>query len=327
MWEKINPEFAGLLREFDGFLKEQLPEKSGFLSEVSRTVVTAGGKRLRPAFVLLFAGFGTSTPDDPRFKERLFSAAAAVELLHTATLVHDDIIDEAHLRRGNVTVSGKYGTNIAVYTGDYLLVKSLSLLAKSELDVSHLSEVARGLASVCIGEVDQFYQKFQLTSPLHYLKRITRKTALLFSVSAALGAKLAGLSDTEIKHAASFGLYFGTAFQIYDDLLDLKSDPRMAGKPVLKDLKDGIVTLPFILAAKHSESVRKSIELFFDSRDERLADEIISSVFRTGGTQDAADMMKRYAEKALKKLSLFPNGSEKAIFTALLNMMFLSPAI
>lgn len=323
MWENIDREFAGHLSNFEEYLKSRLNNKGSFLNQIANTVLNSGGKRLRPAFVILFATLDSFEKlNDEEFRNRLFNAAAAIEILHTATLVHDDIIDDADTRRGRITVSKEYGTKIAVYSGDYLLVKAMSLLAESGLETDNLKALAKGMAAICMGEVDQFFQKFQMTSELSYLKRITKKTAILFSISAAIGAKIGNLPDKDIKNAAKFGLYYGSAFQIRDDILDLKSNEKTEGKPVLKDLAHGIVTLPLIIAAKNNPKINDAINGFFETKDVSLSKEIINEVLKTDSIGKSQDVLNKYLRKSKDILSKLPAGHSSDILLTLCESMY-----
>ena len=157
-------------------------------------------------------------------RSRIFPAAASVEILHAATLVYDDIIDNAKIRRGQQTISEKHNTNLAVYTGDYLLTKSLRLLLETGLKPEKLDVLARSISLLCEGEVEQYLSKYSVVSVYQYLKRILSKTGILFSASMILGAKTAYLSDDETRRFGHFGMCFGAAFQIRDDLKDLLSE-------------------------------------------------------------------------------------------------------
>ncbi|MDP4152077.1 MAG: polyprenyl synthetase family protein [Bacillota bacterium] len=323
MWRQIDSEFAELINEFECFLEKQLPQKGGFLSEVSKKVIQSGGKRLRPAFTILFSMMGEKDIfTDKEYKERVFHTAAAIEILHTATLIHDDIIDSADTRRGKPTVSCSYGTSMAVYTGDFLLVQTMLLLSKSGLDIEYLNTAAKGMEAVCLGEVDQYYQKYKITTVYSYLKRIIKKTALLFSVSATLGARLSGLSDETIKNAAHFGLNFGTAFQLRDDMLDLSSNKNDTGKPVLKDLKDGVITLPLILTARDNKKIRSEIEQFFGSRDDAFADSILKDVIEAGGALKMQGILEKYVIRAKKRLNMMPESKARNILADIVNVIY-----
>lgn len=297
MWDKhtfIKEEMAAL----DSYIQAKFPQKGGFLNDTSKKVLLSGGKRLRPMLLILSSMFGEYS------REKVFPVAAAIETLHTATLVHDDIIDNAETRRGEPSVSAKHGINLAVYTGDYLLVKAVLLLSEAGLPAEKLKEVARALQMVCIGEVEQYMGRHKMPTPRQYLKRIMRKTGILLSASCALGAFSTGCSDEQVKLLGRFGMYYGTAFQIRDDLLDLEATADGIGKPVINDLREGIATIPVIMAARRDENLRRQMKDFFAGTGN--ARQIISNTLAAGGTEEARRLKEKYADKSLKLLKYFP---------------------
>ena len=297
MWSKF-PVINEELTAFEEYLETVLVSRSEFLTNASKDAVLSGGKRLRPAFTILAALHGDYD------RKRVFPAAASVEILHAATLVHDDIIDNAKTRRGKETLSEKHNTNLAVYTGDYLLTKSLKLLIKTGLKPEKLDVLARAITLLCEGEVDQYLNKYSVSSVYNYLKRILGKTGVLFSASMALGAKIANLSDEVARYFSRFGLSFGAAFQIRDDLLDILSDPSKEGKPVLNDLKEGIATLPVIMAVKNDPNILNEVNVFFDGHGD--INSILNYIKSSGGVKDTEKLMNRYKEKCRSYINKIP---------------------
>lgn len=297
MWDKqtcIKEEMAAL----EAYLGEKFPQDGGFLNQASQRVILSGGKRLRPMLLILSSMFGEYSRD------KVFPVAAAIETLHAATLVHDDIIDNAETRRGEPSVSAKHGINLAVYTGDYLLVKAVLLLSEAGLPMEKLKEVTRALEMVCRGEVDQYLGRHQIPTPRQYLKRIMRKTGILLSASCALGAFSTGCSEEQVKLLGRFGMYYGAAFQIRDDLLDLEATPAGIGKPVINDLKEGIATIPVILAARRDENLRRQLLEFFAGVGD--ARKIVAATLKIGGAEEARRLQERYVAKSLRLLRGFP---------------------
>ena len=297
MWSKY-PVINEELTAFEEYLETVLVSRSKFLTNASKDAVLSGGKRLRPAFTIIAALHGKYD------REKVFPAAASVEILHAATLVHDDIIDNAKTRRGKETLSEKHNTNLAVYTGDYLLTKSLKLLIKTGLKPEKLDVLARAITLLCEGEVDQYLNKYSVSSVYNYLKRILGKTGVLFSASLVLGAKTANLSDDITRHFGRFGLSFGAAFQIRDDLLDIFSDSTKEGKPVLNDLKEGIATLPVIMAVKNNPNILKEVNVFFDGHGD--INSILKSIKSSGGVRDTEKLKDRYKEKCRLYIEKIP---------------------
>lgn len=297
MWDNY-PEIKTELAAFEEYLAGKLSSRNDFLQTACRNAVLSGGKRLRPAFTIITAMSGNYR------REVVFPAAAAVEVLHTATLMHDDIIDCAKTRRGQPTVSEKHSINLAVYTGDYLLAKSLRLLVETGLQPERLDVVARAVSMLCEGEIDQYLSKYEIAGVHSYLKRIIRKTGILFSASCVLGAKAGELDENSLKLYGHFGLSFGTAFQIKDDILDMESSERVEGKPVINDLKEGIVTLPVIYAVRNNPELRAEIEQFFDGKGD--VRKILKRLTSSGGQKASHALKQKYADKCRKYLSQLP---------------------
>jgi len=298
LWDNY-PEIKTELAAFEEYLAEKLSSHNDFLQTACRNAVLSGGKRLRPAFTIITAMSGNYR------REVVFPAAAAIEVLHTATLIHDDIIDCAKTRRGQLTVAEKHGINLAVYTGDYLLAKALRLLVETRMKPERLDMLAKAVSMLCEGEIDQYLGKYEIASVHNYLKRIMRKTGILFSAACLLGAKAGELDEDSIRLYGRFGLSFGTAFQIKDDLLDMESSERVEGKPVINDLKEGIVTLPVIYAVRNNPELRDEIREFFDGKGD--VRQILNRVASAGGPRDSQALKQKYVERCRKYLSQLPD--------------------
>ena len=233
---------------------------SGHADEVgipAADTLAAGGKRVRP--LLVFCAAPRAALADPAIRQRLLSAAAAVELVHMATLVHDDLLDGATMRRGRPTVAQSLGAERAVSTGDFLFARAFGELTRtaSPAAVSALAVAALHLSQ---GEIDQQRAAFDLTlTEEAYLSRCRRKTAALFSVACRLGAQVGGAGPQGTERLAAFGENVGMAFQIFDDILDLAGAPAATGKRRGTDLCDGTVTLPVILAMRLEPGLRPHV--------------------------------------------------------------------
>jgi geranylgeranyl pyrophosphate synthase len=247
------PHVLPLLEQVEVLLAEVAAGHGAVLAEHAGSTIAAGGKRLRPLLVILAAG-GPVEPADG-----LVRAAAAVELVHSATLVHDDVLDVASLRRGRPTVFAAAGRQAAKQTGDLLFSRAFTLLAANgdPEQVRALSDAGSALAR---GELLQRADAFDATIPLErYLRRCELKTARLFEAACMLGALEAGGRDGRAHVAEAlreFGRRIGLAFQILDDVLDVEGPPERTGKHRGTDLLDGTVTLPFILARERDPSLR-----------------------------------------------------------------------
>ena len=281
----------------------------GELAEACTQTLQAGGKRLRPLLVLLAAR--NTAPLDGA----VVRAASAVELLHMATLVHDDVLDGAELRRGLPTVYKQFGGEAAVSAGDYLLAQAFNQLvgAREAAAVELLSRVALGLSE---GERLQSDQAFRETLTIdEYLHRCRLKTADLFAACGRLGARLSGLSADTVEALGAFGDSLGLAFQILDDILDLTGDETETGKRRGTDLRDGTVTLPVVLALEARPDIGPRLQRC--GSDEECLHGVIEDVAASGGVDRAREMAVGYMEDARRRLGECRGGFEKALLNEL----------
>lgn len=271
-----------------------------------RELIESGGKMLRPAFLILASRFGEF------YSDKIYNLAAVVEMLHMATLIHDDIIDDAPLRRGDETIQSKYGKNYAVFMGDYLFSKCFMLVSDGT-SIENLKKISKIIARICIGEIEQFSQKFSRSVSINkYLKRIAAKTAALFSLSFYIGASESGCSEKFCKNIGKAGYNLGMAFQIIDDILDFSSDELVIGKPVGNDLKEGIFTLPLIYALQRDSGELEGI-LKMESYSSSDIKRIVEIVNNSGGIDMARELAKKYTEKTFKHISVLPESNNKKI--------------
>ncbi len=310
-----NPTLAQQLAAVDQRLHDITRCREKIIQDAAVDLIEAPGKRLRPALALLSASYGTAT-------ESVIDVAAAVELLHMATLVHDDIIDEVKLRRGVQTTQARFGKDVAVYTGDFLFVKCFQLLSEVQA-ADRLPELARAMQIICEGEVNQYSSRY-LTRPsvLGYMRRIRGKTAVLFALAAAIGAKQAQCTEKQIKLLSRYGLYLGMAFQIQDDILDLVSTDENIGKPVGNDIKEGIYTLPVIFALMHSEWGPKVKDLLSVAADRKVIQDIAGMVKQADGIKRSRQVLAKYLKKAEQALAQLPANQSKQTLQLLLEVPF-----
>lgn len=321
------------LLELERRLREDLGAGGPFLRREGLRLLDSGGKRLRPAMTISAGHLGAYE------RERVLPAAAAIELIHMATLVHDDVIDEAKTRRGSATTFARHGAHTAVYSGDWLLVKALRSLSAMDAPLagggpqgsaapkrsSVPDALVSGLESLCAGEVDQYLGRGRIPSLRAYLSRIERKTAALFAASCAAGAAAAGLDERVVRHCGAFGRAFGIAFQIQDDLLDVGALDAPAGKPTAHDLRQGIATLPYLLAARSSKAYRERLEAFFREAAAAEPTDALSApvrrltqeMERLGGIEAARATVLRYENEAREHLSMLPASSGRDMLAAL----------
>ncbi|MEN6325290.1 MAG: polyprenyl synthetase family protein [Syntrophomonas sp.] len=271
------------------------------LNDASSHLIKAGGKRLRPAFALLSARLFTEDLKD------VIPIAVALELIHMASLVHDDVIDNSSTRRGTVTVKSEWGNRVSIYAGDYILAKALSMVAKYQR--SEIVDVlAEASMKICEGEVIQMLSCYNVTLGLkNYLRRIERKTALLISVSCQLGAMVANASPEQVKAVKDYGYFLGMAFQVTDDILDIIADEQVLGKPTGSDIRQGVITLPALYALKHSPHCEELAKLLASPEScAHYTERIIDIITDTDGIDYAYYITRHYARKAQEQLKYLP---------------------
>jgi geranylgeranyl pyrophosphate synthase len=265
----------------------------------------AGGKRLRPTLTLMAASFY------PVDKEKAYSLAAAVELLHTATLVHDDLIDNSLFRRGLPTLSASWSPGATILTGDYLFARSAELAAETE-NVRVIMIFAQTLRTIVGGELQQLFRDGQGNIPTmeEYHQRIYAKTASLFAAGTQTGSILCGAPENEIQALRDYGYHLGMAFQVVDDILDFQGDEDRIGKPVANDLRQGIATLPvmcFVRKSPDHPTILKAV------RREPINDEDILAVVEqirvSGCVDEAMTEARRFARQAQADLEVLPDNA------------------
>ncbi len=285
------------MRQFVGDSNETLAEAIDYL-------VDAGGKRLRPIVVLLATRF------QPTDAEKAASLAAAVEMLHTATLVHDDLIDNALFRRGSPTLNAKWSPGATILTGDYMFSRSASLAAETE-SVRIVKVFATTLMTIVNGELQQLFNNGHDAAPPtleEYHQRIFAKTASLFAASAKMGGILAKLPEARIQTLYDYGYHLGMAFQVMDDILDFQGDEARLGKPVANDLRQGIITLPVLhFLENHPDHpiIMKAAARLHPTEDEIRA--VVAEIRESGSLQRALDEARRFAMQAKKALQSLPD--------------------
>ncbi|NPV26345.1 MAG: heptaprenyl diphosphate synthase [Firmicutes bacterium] len=271
------------------------------LTETSTHLLQAGGKRLRPAFVLLAGRLCQHS------LERLLPLAMALEMIHMASLVHDDVIDASLTRRGVATVKAQWGNRVSIHTGDYLFAKSLALVSQynNPRIIKILADVS---VEMCEGEIQQIATAFDTRQSVRdYLLRIKRKTALLISTSCQLGAMVSGAPERVIWALTRYGHYLGMAFQITDDILDLTADEKTLGKPVGSDIRQGIITLPIIRALRTSSDRRQLERLVAKvKKTNQDVEDIIELVIAAGGVDYSFAVTQAYLAKAKAELEHLP---------------------
>jgi octaprenyl-diphosphate synthase len=292
------------MREVDAVIALKLASGVPLVGEVSRYIISSGGKRLRPALLLLICGAlgyqGTQR----------FNLAAVVEFIHTATLLHDDVVDESTLRRGRPTANERFGNPASVLVGDFLYSRAFQMMLDAH-DMRVMEILADATNVIAEGEVMQLMNMHDpALDEAAYLQVIRSKTAKLFEASARLGAVLAGASPQVEQACADYGQALGTAFQVIDDVLDYTGTAQELGKNLGDDLREGKVTLPLIAAmrrgtAEQSELIRRAIET---SGLEEL-DHIIAIVRETGALDVAHEAAAGEAQRAMSAAQQLPENT------------------
>lgn len=285
-------------------LEETIHSDSLLLKRASLHTLQAGGKRIRPVFVLLAGKFGQYDINVMK------NVAVALELIHMASLVHDDVIDDADLRRGQPTVKAKWDNKTAMYTGDFIFALALELMSDINKPMAH-KILANTIFEVAVGEIQQIKDKYVFDQNLRaYLRRIKRKTALLISASCQLGAIAADVEESIHKKLFKFGYYVGMAFQITDDILDFTSSEEELGKPAGSDLLQGNITAP-VLYAMENERIRKEIERVHINMEPAQIQYIISLIKESGAIEKSIALSDMYLDKALSVLEELPANKTK----------------
>ena len=281
----------------DALIRRRLASDVVLINQVAGYIIGAGGKRLRPMLLLLAAGaFGHRGADAHQL-------AAVVEFIHTATLLHDDVVDESDLRRGRKTANAVWGNAASVLVGDFLYSRSFQLMVELER-VAVMQILADTTNLIAEGEV---LQLLHVRNPdideAAYLRVIERKTAVLFAAATRLGALLAGADEAMQQRLHDYGLNLGYAFQIADDVLDYASDAQTMGKNLGDDLGEGKATLPLIHAIVHSDAAtRATLRAAIEHGDTGAMPEVLAAIHATGGLDYSRTRAREYADAAERAL-------------------------
>jgi geranylgeranyl pyrophosphate synthase len=290
------------LRAVEAKLREAtLDNQHPALTSALEQLLASGGKRVRPAVALLSARLFDAEP------ERAVALAAAIEMLHTATLVHDDLIDGSLLRRGLPTLNAQWTPGATVLTGDFLFARAAELAAETD-SVRVMSVFSRTLMIIVNGEINQMFVGRGEALREGYLNRIYAKTASLFAVAAEAAAILGDTDEATIAAMRFFGREIGMAFQIVDDVLDFTSDEARLGKPVGSDLRQGLFTLPVLYYMEQHPDDRDIAALLMGrSGDGERVDRVVRAVRASGAVKQALNEAKAYVARAQSKLATMPH--------------------
>jgi all-trans-nonaprenyl-diphosphate synthase len=306
------------------------PPHSQDLADTVRQSLSSGGKYLRPTITLLM---GSATCNDRRepHSHALIEAAAVTEMIHVATLLHDDVIDQSDLRRGQKTARAVWGNKMAVLGGDYLLAQASVKLAKLG-NTRLVSIFAWVLSDLCNGEVEQMQASYPPPNALwesesqweSYFRKTFCKTASLFSAGCESAGVLNSLTEAEIQGLKAYGRHLGIAFQIMDDLLDYTATEEELGKPVLGDVRNGLINAPILLALESDHltpasrlALRKAMQTLFKGPDVKAAEEIQTLLLDCNALEETRQLARRQIQSALDSINFIPDSPERSALQAL----------
>ncbi len=305
------------LKEFEAYFKNTLKSDIPLLHTVLDFLYRAKGKQLRPMFVFLSAKIHGETNEYTRL------AACSIELLHTGTLVHDDVVDESYERRGVFSINALWRNKLAVLTGDYILAKGLMLQAEHE-KFNFLKLISRAVQEMSEGEILQIKKSRRLNiNEAEYFEIIRKKTASLIATSMALGASSVTGDQKIIEEMYEIGLDAGVVFQIKDDIFDYQPTGIM-GKPSGNDIREKKITLPLLYVLNKTSAAEKKRILRLikkGSNDQKIIDELIQLVRDQGGIDYAKQKMHEIKEKALKNLNKFPESDARTSLAELIEYL------
>lgn len=297
-------------------IEKSLSGTKGAICDMCSHMVKAGGKRIRPMLVL-YSGLAFSGLSD-----QLINASVAAELIHMASLVHDDIIDNSDFRRSKPSVNHLWGNHFSVLCGDYLFARAFGILSGGRL-LNSLDLMIEAIENMCEGEIKQAENKFKADMDTGtYYKQIAGKTAIFFQCCCKSGAAIGCANQLQVNAIGDYGLNMGLAFQIIDDLLDFRGNSKTMGKPVGEDLRQGIITLPVILLLKHKKYGGLVSEMISTSRIETRDIETVNTLMAESGVVDEAFAIAgSYIDKARASLQTLPQSDFTGFLDTLPDML------
>jgi len=301
--EALKDFLAQGIKRTEEFLEIESESNYNPLTEITQHLLLAGGKRIRPVLVFLASQFGKPDID------RLAKVSAAIEFIHVATLYHDDVMDEASLRRGVESANAKFGNTNAILAGDFLFSRASAIAA--ELGPHVVTVLADTLSTLCEGQIREAIGAKDTDPIVHYLEVLRQKTGSLIESAAALGAYLAGVDDLVSAALANYARNIGLAFQISDDILDMKGESVKSGKIIGKDLLAGVHTLPVLsaLAADQANELAPMLKMVIS--DEKLIHPTIKKITQLGGFDVAELHLESLIDQAMVSLDSVPKGSAR----------------
>ncbi|CAJ1226861.1 heptaprenyl diphosphate synthase [Levilactobacillus zymae] len=280
-------------------------------------LLESGGKLLRPGYFYLFTKFGDQIP-----AERLRAGAAALEILHVGTLIHDDVIDGSPTRRGVRTIQMKYGQRNAIYAGDFMFTVYFDQVLKSTSDTYLIQSHINAMHKILTGELGQMALNYREDATLDaYLSEIAGKTAELFALACYQGAMLTNAPQAVQDSARPIGEAIGSAYQMLDDILDYAGDPKKTRKPILEDLRSGVYSLPLLLALPKA---KRDFHQYLKKRQDMTEADILAVrelVTQHGGVEAARQLATEWTDKALELIAALPAGSSRDALARLTGML------
>jgi heptaprenyl diphosphate synthase len=308
--ELADPELRAALEhglvQVEELLHREVQSEFHFLTETSLHLVDAGGKRFRPMFTLLAGQFGPVR--EPHGSADVVRAAAVVELVHLATLYHDDVMDEATMRRGAVSANARWDNTVAILTGDFLFAHASRMVA--DLGPEAVRIIATTFAELVTGQMRETLGAAEGTDPVeHYLAVVAEKTGSLIATAGRYGAMFSGATQERVSALRRFGDVIGTAFQISDDIIDIASPAAESGKVPGTDLREGVRTLPVLYALREQGPVGDRLrELLAEPLgDDALVAEALELLRGSGGLEQAMSTLHSYADRARAELAVLPD--------------------
>lgn len=309
---ELEKELLASMLEVESFLRKAIEGKYPLVLETSRHLVDAGGKRLRPLLTLIAAHFG-----NPK-AQGIIEAAVVCELTHLGTLYHDDVMDEAPLRRGVASANNKWNNTVAILTGDYLFAKTSQLLADLGPEAVRLQALT--FERLVIGQITETQGSSAGKNQLeHYLSVVADKTGSLISASARYGAMISGADEKIMDALTKFGEEIGIVFQLADDIIDIASDSKESGKTPGTDIREGVPTLVTLFILESDDPADEQLKKILSAPiiDEVIVQEVIMKLRNHSALTRSRELVAKYGQSAQEHLKTLPEGAAKAALVGL----------
>lgn len=306
----IDHQLQQQLNEIKDMMKKTVKSGDSYLDGSLDYLMASGGKMIRPMLLLIGARLGREYNN---MEKGLIALSTAIETIHLATLVHDDIIDQSTMRRGQLSIQAKYGQAYAVYMGDYLLSKSLLMLAHLEMEKELAISLTKVVSSICIGDIRQYQNRYKVNlTPRQYIKSVTGKTSALISIALSSGAYYCKAKEEDIRLLGRIGHSIGMVFQLVDDLLDYCGDSDVVGKDLQADIMKGYYNMPIIYSLQQDNAESRQLkEILGKELTKESLKEVYELIHACGGINKTKDLVLKYKEKAMMWIRRLPDGETK----------------